>query len=198
MMPPMAGEIVRGCVSGCGRSLPESWGFRRFREEWWKADKIRQNWTKWRMPQNSLVESRIRGKFVDFPCFCLFLLDFFSEVSYNEDLSGWFQAPKLHPLVSRFNEKTMLCFVWDMTSSLRHVFVSCLTLVRFVFWTSKHDLWRKDSLTDMSFCVGARLRFDLKTPRIAANSYQFVMACAVIFLLVLDSTTAATPTWLEG
>ena len=27
MMPPMAGEIVRGCVSGCGRSLPESWEF---------------------------------------------------------------------------------------------------------------------------------------------------------------------------
>ena len=33
--------------------------------------------------------------------------------------------------------------------------------------------------------------------RIAANSYQFVMACAVIFLLVLDSTTAATPTRFE-
>jgi len=29
---------------------------------------------------------------------------------------------------------------------------------------------------------------------IAANSYQFVMACAVIFLLVLDSTTAVTVT----
>lgn len=33
--------------------------------------------------------------------------------------------------------------------------------------------------------------------RIAANSYQFVMACAVIFLLVLDSTTAAILTRFE-
>lgn len=42
MMPPMAEEIVRGCVSGCGRCLPESCslesGLRGFCV--WKADKM--------------------------------------------------------------------------------------------------------------------------------------------------------------
>lgn len=71
--------------------------------------------------QNGQGKARIQAESIDLPCFRWIFLIFGTwneipcerfvkmQVSYDQDLPGWFQAPKLHPLVSRFEKRTCRC-----------------------------------------------------------------------------------------